>query len=278
MRLSCAQAAKLLRLNSGQSLPRSQIPKDILALLQGANAVQLEQSGPSHVVRGVPYKVAEFAAQQWGITDLQRYANATPDNRSRELLAEIARDSKALPNQPFDGIFIRSFNNCYLGGQPLDITPQGAALLVTKEELPKLRIEATHLIAVENARCVWGWERARRYFPQVERINHALVLRWHWGNKWRQWLQNWDGQLLYFPDYDPAGMRIFVTEILPQRPTALLLIPQNLRQLLEQSENRELFLKQEAFLPGLLDHPAVGEVCQWIRRCRKVVEQEALLI
>lgn len=277
MRLNCAQAAKLLRLNSGQSLPRSQIPKDILALLQGANAVQLEKSGPSYLVRGVPYKVAEFAAQQWGITDLQRYAEATPDNRSRELLTEIAQDSKALPNQPFDGIFIRSFNNCYLGDQPLHTTPQGAALLVTKDELPKLRVDATHLIAVENARCVWGWERARRYFPQVEKFNHALVLRWHWGNKWREWLQNWEGQLLYFPDYDPAGMRIFVTEILPQRPTAQLLIPQNLRQLLEQSENRELFLKQEAYLSSLIDHPAVGEVCQWIRQSRKVVEQEALL-
>src|SRR5260221_5392597 len=40
--------------------------------------------------------------------------------------------------------------------------------------------------SVENARCVWGWERARRYFPQVEKLNHALVLRWHWGNKWRR--------------------------------------------------------------------------------------------
>ena len=123
-----------------------------------------------------------------------------------------------------------------------------------------------------------SWERARRYFPQLEKLNHALVLRWHWGNKWRQWLKNWEGQLLYFPDYDPAGMRIFITEILPQRPTAQLLIPQNLRQLLEQSENRDLFLKQEAYLPGPIDHPAVGEVCQWIRQSRKVVEQEALLV
>ena len=115
-------------------------------------------------------------------------------------------------------------------------------------------------------------------FHRLRHLNHALVLRWHWGKKWREWLQNWEGQLLYFPDYDPAGMRIFITEILPQRPTAQLLIPQNLQQLLEQSENRELFLKQEAYLPGLIDHPAVGEVCQWIRQSRKVVEQEALLI
>lgn len=31
-------------------------------------------------------------------------------------------------------------------------------------------------------------------------------------------------------------------------------------------------------LPSLIDHPAVGEVCQWIRQSRKVVKQEALLI
>ena len=69
--------------------------------------------------------------------------------------AGTPRIRKALPNQPFDGIFIRSFNNCYIGDQPLHTTPQGAAVLVTKDELPKLRVNATHLVAVENARCVW---------------------------------------------------------------------------------------------------------------------------
>jgi hypothetical protein len=73
-------------------------------------------------------------------------------------------------------------------------------------------------------------------------------------------------------------MRIFITEILPQRPNAQLLIPQNLEHLLEQSENRDLFVKQEEYLPRLINHPAVGKVCQWIRKSRRVVEQEALLI
>jgi hypothetical protein len=87
-------------------------------------------------------------------------------------MAEVADDSKALPNQPFNGIFIRSFGK---------------------------------------------------------------------------------GYMLYFPDYDPAGLRIFASEVLPFRDKAELVIPQNFEFLLERFGNRELFLQQQQLLPAT--HP-----------------------
>src|SRR5262245_330958 len=129
--LSCAQAANLVRLNAGESLPRSSIPKEVLHPLQDAGVVHLEKSGSSYVVRGVPGKLADFVVQHWGIRDLIRYSQASPDNRSRASLSEIAGDSKALPNRPFDGIFLRSFNNCFVGNDPMHKTPAGTAALVT---------------------------------------------------------------------------------------------------------------------------------------------------
>ena len=205
MRLSCAKAKKLALLDRGESLPRSQLSKHLMIPLQAGGVLHLEKSGASYVIRGVPGKLAKFVAQKWGIQDLIRYANAEPETRSRELMADIAGDSKALPNRPFDGIFIRSFNNCFLADKPLNFSPPGTAILVTLGDLPKLRIETTSIVAVENAECLWNFEKALKHFPNLSGLDYALVLRWHWGSAWRQWLNSWKGQLLYFPDYDPPA-------------------------------------------------------------------------
>jgi len=275
--LSCAQAANLVRLDAGESLPRSLLPKGVLQPLQDAGVIQLEKSGSSYVVRGVPGKLADFVAQHWGIRDLSRYAEASPDNRTRASLSEIAGDSKALPNRPFDGIFLRSFDNCFLGNEPLHKTPAGTAVLVTLSELPNLRVESPYLIAVENAECLWQFERMTRFFPCLAKFQYALTLRWHWRELWRNWLSNWRGQLLYIPDYDPAGLRVFHSEVRPQRPDVRLLIPDGLESLIEDRGDHKLYLKQERFLDSLDGDPQVSPIVQMLRSARKALEQEALL-
>ncbi|HOC54734.1 MAG TPA: hypothetical protein PKI20_03835 [Verrucomicrobiota bacterium] len=277
--LSCAQAARLVRLNLGEAFPRSELPKNVLQALQAGGVVQLEKSGSSYLVRGLPGRLAEFAAYHWGIRDLERYARATPDTRSRSMMAALAGDSKALPNGPLDGLFFRSFNNCFLGDRPLGLTPQGSAVLVSLGNLPGLRVTAGTLIATENAECLWNFENLLKFFPEVAQMQFAVVLRWHWGGVWRQWLKGWSGQVLYLPDYDPAGLRIFAAEVLPERPQAELLVPQDFEQLLEARGDRGLFLKQGDCLDFVekFMHPPLIRVCRALRRTRKALEQESLL-
>jgi len=277
MRLTCAQAAKLVRLDAGESLPRSQLSKSLLLPLQQASVVRLEKSGSSYVVRGVPGKLASFVEHRWGIRDLARFAQATPDNRSRGLLVDVAGNTKALPSRPFDGIFIRSFGNCFVGDKPLNSSPPGTAVLIALSNLPHLQVESEHLVAVENAECLWQFEKVKSYFPDLTGLDYAVVLRWHWGDAWRRWLNNWKGQLLYFPDYDPAGLRIFATEVLPNRPNARLLIPQNFETILEDRGDRELYLKQEKYLPALSDRVELSHICRTLKKARKALEQESLL-
>jgi hypothetical protein len=86
MRLSPAQAGKLAQLALGKSLPKSQIPRLLLKQLQDGQVVKLEQSGSSYVVRGIPGKLERFAEHQWGIRDLERFSDASPERRSRTML------------------------------------------------------------------------------------------------------------------------------------------------------------------------------------------------
>ena len=277
MRLSPSQAAKLARLAVGESLPKSLLSKTVLAPLQEAHAVRLEQSGSSYVVRGIPGKLARFVEHQWGIRDLTQFAAASPGIRNRAMLTDVASDSKALPTKPFDGIFVRSFGGCYLRDQPLGTTPPGSAVLVTLSELPYLRVETKYLIGIENVECLWKFEKARRHFPQLDGVEFTLVLRWHWGAVWQQWLKAWTGQFVYVPDYDPSGLTVFVTSVLPHSPDAQLLVPQDFDAILDRRGNRSLYLKQEKFLPAAGEHADVALVCLALKKTRKALEQEDLL-
>jgi hypothetical protein len=277
MRLSRAQAAKLARLAVGESVGKSQIPKALLVPLQEAHAVRLEKSGSSYVVRGIPGKLASFVEHQWGIRDLVQFAEATPKNRSRAMLTNIAGDSKALPTSPFDGVFIRSFGGCYLRNQQLGVTPPGSATFVTLSELAHLRIETPCLIGVENVECLWKFEKARKHFPELDGVGFTLILRWRWGAAWQLWLRKWKGEFLHFPDYDPSGLNIFVAEVLSHRNDAHLLVPTDFDGILQNRGNRDLYLKQEKALPLESDHAQVVKLCGTLRRTRKALEQEELL-
>ena len=141
--------------------------------------------------------------------------------------------------------FIRSFGSCFVGDEPLAVTPPGCATLISLNELQRLRVETQYLVGIENVRCLWNFERARKYFPQLEGLHVTLALRWCWSAAWRQWLAGWSGHLLYFPDYDPAGLRIFAKEVLPYRADARLLIPADFEALLNKRGDRKLYVLQE---------------------------------
>lgn len=277
MRLSTAQAAQLERLADGGSLPKSRISKELLLPLQEAGVVRLEKSGSSYLVRGIPGKLRSFAEHHWGIRDLGRYAASTPDNRSRASLAQIAGDSKALSNRPMEGIYVRLFAKAFLRGVPLSATPPGSALFIATKELPHLQILATTIIGIENPACLLDFEKSLRHFPEIRLDSSVLILRWSWGTRWKEWLQNWKGNLLHFPDYDPAGLRIFSAEVLANRPDARLLIPSQLETFLHERGDRELFLRQEAMLSALPDHIDILSVKEQITGMRKALEQESLL-
>lgn len=277
MRLTPAQAGQLARLAEGGSLPRSRITKSLLVILEQAGIIRHEKSGPSYVVRGLPGRIEDFVEHQWGIRDLRRYAVATPEQRSRESLAEIAGDSKALPNHPLAGVFMRFFGSWTLAGRPLSPTPIGSALFISPGELPQLRIAASMLIAIENPACFLRFEKALTHFAKLDLVTVALVLRWSWRAAWRAWLRQWQGGFLYFPDYDRAGLRIFATEVLPHCPNARLLIPAGFSGLVKTRGSRRLFLRHEHLAVLNPQHPDIGLVQSEIDSSRKALEQESLL-
>lgn len=275
MRLTNSQAAKLVKLSEGHAIPKSELPITLLSALSSAGAVRLERSGSSYVVRGLPGKL-NACVKQWGITDLVRYAQATPNNRSRKMMAEIGGNSKILPSNPLSGLLIRTFGNATLCGQPLLSNPPGSASLITHQLLSQLNIKGACLVGIENAECLLQFESCAKHFSELAGLNLVLVLRWSWNSVWREWLRQWEGDMLYFPDYDPAGLQIFKTEVLPNASSARLMVPDNFELLLANRGNRDRFLEQEHLLPPVVGDTSTDHVIRCIMRHRKGLEQESL--
>ena len=263
---------------TGGSLPKSEVGARVLKPLLDAHVVKLEKSGSSYVVRGIPDALPGFVESYWGIKDLSRFSALTIESRDRETLAVIASDSKALPNSPFDGIFFRSFGTCYIDDQPLGVCPEGTMRFLSVQQIPLLRVTSKTLVGVENVRCLLRFERVARWFPALMGLDLTVVLRWRWGATWRDWLRTWTGQFLYLPDYDPAGISIFVSEVQPLCAAARLMCPPDIDWLM-QFGNRERFIKQEAMLNVIQAHgkDEVAQIISLLRKHRTSFEQETLI-
>lgn len=267
----------LVRLDAGESIARSSLSRALLHALQASNAVRLERSGSSYVVRGIPGRVAAFAGHECGIRDLPGFAALDPETRTRADLARLAGDTKALTINPLDGIFLRLSGAAELHGKPLNPTPEGCAHFIAASELPHLSAPTPFWIGVENAESFLRFESCRRHFPDFDFRHASLVWRWSWGGKWQAWLRELAGKLTWFPDYDPAGLVIFSSQILSCRPDARLLIPNDLDKLLKNG-SRELFLRQESMLDSLPTDREVQAVASRIKRVRKALEQEMMIV
>jgi hypothetical protein len=227
--------------------------------------------------RGIILITAGHSQQMSGFDNWIRYSESSPGNRSRESLAEIAGDSKALSSRPLNGLFIRSFGDCFLRGQALAVTTPGSAIFVSPRELPHLEVRATTLVGIENSACLLNFEKCLPHFPKLNGDDFALILRWSWGAAWHQWIREWKGALRFFPDFDPAGLRIFASEVLPYRQDARLLFPAYLESLLKERGKRSLYLRQEFLLNCLPLHPDIARVKEHLQTIRKALEQESLL-
>jgi hypothetical protein len=163
-----------------------------------------------------------------------------------------------------------------LGDQRLASTPPGSAIFLSKSKILQLKVKTATLIGIENAECFLKFEKCLSHFPDLAQLDVVLVWRWSWGIAWQRWMRRFEGSVLYFPDYDPAGLAIFATQVLPHRPDARLLLPKNLDALLSKGK-RQLYLKQEFLLRTLPWHPDIDAVAKHLRLLRKALEQESLI-
>lgn len=274
--ISVAQAKLLLRLRNGESLLCRQFPSTLRDTLLSKGACRRETKGGGLGRLAANDAIFDtFVANILGITDLAAYANM-PSDRTRTEVAAVALHSKALKANPLQGGWmLRAIGGgrIFVDGRLHENHPAGSCLFVQKRETAQVRIEAPILVGVEN---VDTFMRAESLF-EVPLSAGIIMLRWGWGEHWKQWVREFAGGIVYLGDYDPKGVAIFHDEILPWCPDARYLIPENLGRLLAKGEPAR-FHKQESTVARLKTsrHPDVVRAMTAISEARKGLDQESL--
>lgn len=276
MSITPSQAAKLLRLQQGETLRRSELSKQLRDGLLSRGAIMMQRSGSGHLLVAHPDRLTAVIANQYGIRDLQLFADLqVKETRTRGKLTQATGDSKSLPHSPMRGIYLRTLGNARIFlRNTTALVPTGSALYVPVEQLEDLTLIPNRLLGIENAEVFLNIERL-----QISLSDSAIaVLRWHWGLEWREWLGEHAPEFFYAGDYDWAGVAIFEQEVLAFASQARFLVPEDLEQHL-QNGNRKLFQRQFEKYKGYEAISVEGRrIYEAVKRNRKAVEQETLLV
>jgi hypothetical protein len=275
MLLTTAQARTLLRLADGEVLAQSLLSEGVRRALLAENALDRRRCGPGFVMSADSRRLRDVIKTRWGIADLEGFiTEGEADERSRAGLALAAADSKALPNNPMSGTYLRTLGRASvtLGGTRA-VVPDGGALFVPVKMLAAMVVEPSVIIGVENGASFFNIERMGLGIP----ADAVVFWRSGWGTQWRKWLAAAKPDFYYAGDYDPAGLAIFEHEVLRYCSDARLLVPDKLAELVDQYGSQTLYEKQESRYGDLHPtDPAAAAVLDVIRSRRKGLEQETL--
>jgi len=276
MNVTVSQAKTLLRLRSGEWMPRSALPSGLRAVLLEKGACLLESSATGRGrIKAVEQNFDRVVRDVLRVKDLSGLANLSSE-RTRTDVASVSAHSKTLRANPLrGGWMLRAIGHAEIQVGSLIQTnhPVGCSLFVQKKETSKVRVKGNCLLGVENADT---FLRAELLFREIP-TSAIIMLRWGWGEYWREWVGAFPGSVGYLGDYDPGGLSIFQDVVLSARPDARFLMPNNLPDLLKRGDHSR-FHKQEFILKRLVasTHPDIASALSAIRSARKGLDQESL--
>ena len=275
MRITPAQASKLLNLQRGASLTRSEINKVLREDLINRGAIRLKKSGAGYRVVANPEKLESVLANHYSIRDLNSFVSLLDGSeRSRAEVTQATGNSKALPVAPMRGLYLSIIGDAGIYIEGVSATPQpGTALFVPANRISDLSINPLRILGIENVEAFLNAERLCLKLPSAA----VTVLRWNWGGKWREWVDGHCPEFLYAGDYDWGGVSIFENEVLPVSPKANFLVPSNFLERLSKGD-RKLYSKQEEKYRNYVPRSDQGQfIYTAVGNARKALEQEALI-
>jgi hypothetical protein len=243
----------LLKLKEMGELNYSSLPKILLANLLEESLVEVKTiTGRKKrvIAKGVFYEV---------YSHLEGISSATMRS---ELISEKSH-SKSKKISPQRGLYLNG--NCEILGVKLPLFDKSAILL---REIPPIH-EAILVVVVENFENLIFWENQLELFPKGDilflfRNKISLEL-----------IKNIKNKIIYFGDFDLAGVDIFQTQIKTRNKNIQLFIPQGVEGLIEKFGSRELFSKQiDRYKNIKSDDEAIQKLISTIIKYQKGLEQE----
>jgi len=243
----------LLKLKEQKELNFSSIPKELLSNLLEEKLIIIK------TITGRKKRVITNDVFFEVYKDLENIKNAT----TRSELITSKSHSKSKKISPQNGIYLNG--NCEILGVKLPLFDKSAILF---KAIPIIETDIL-VVIVENFENLIFWESQLDYF---QKENILFVFR----NKMMlQLIKNITNQIIYFGDFDLAGIDIFQTQVFVKNKHIKFFIPQNIEKLISTYGSRELFSKQFSKYKGIKSEDnEIQKLINTIIKQQKGLEQE----
>jgi len=246
-------AKTLLRLKNERELNLSRLPKTFLQELLDEELVEVRSISASRKKVRVTKAFDEY------YNNLEQILSAT----TRAKLTQANSDTKRKKISPQDGLYIAG--NVVVGGIDLALLQEGALFL---KELPKIEQDIL-IIGVEN------FENLIYYKEQLYLFKRKKVLFVFRNKKMLEFLSKVTNEIIYFGDFDLAGISIYLNEVKKRAPKAKFFIPKNINKVIKEKGSSKLYEKQINKYKNLTSSDSEMQILiETITQNQKALEQE----
>lgn len=274
-------AKKLLELQSGISLPGSQISQKWRSKLlqEGILTIQQISRTKTRVSLVSAERLTGFLKNRFGIANLDGYVQMMDNKEATGTQAsQMASDTKLRHARTFKGFLVNVLEplEINLNGGAFTLEPQaGAFNFIYDYENFKVDPQVK-VIGVENPESFRHIHRHLHLFPEGEKL---FVSRYPQNLDLLRWLQTIPNRYLHFGDLDLAGIAIFENEYRKHLgDRASFIIPHNAKNLITQKGSRKLYNQQYHHYQSLQSNqPEIQQLIDIIHHSKKGLEQEALV-
>ena len=243
----------LLKLKEFGELNFSQVPKILIKQLQDEFLIEIKTISAKKkkiVVKEQFYEVYK---------DIEKIQISD----TRTDLIKANSHTKVKKISPQDGLYVNG--NCTIANITLPLFENSALFL---KDIPKLSKDIL-IICLENFENLIYFKSQTKYF-QYENI--LFVFR---NSMMLKFIKELENKIIYFGDFDLAGIFIYETQILPRCKKVQFYIPKDIENLIIKYGSRDLYSKQYTKYKNFKStNKNIEKLINIINKNQKVLEQE----
>ncbi len=246
----------LLKLKEFKELNFSQVPTNLMKQLKDENLIDIKTVSAN--------KKKIIVKEQFLIKykDLEKIQNSS----TRAQLSKISH-SKKVKISPQDGLYLNGI--CKIEGVQLPLFKNSALFL---KEFPKISKDIL-VIGLENFENLIYFESLLNYFQDD---NILFIYR---NGAMLKFLESIENEIIYFGDFDLAGISIYQKEILPRCRNVTFFIPNSIEEIIIKNGSVDLFKKQYNKYKNIKsEDESIQKLIDIINKYQKAIEQEYFII
>ena len=266
MKQSLQIAKALVRIINEDNLPVSKFSSNgaIIEKLKSLDVISIDTKGRGKVVS----KGKFFQAY------IERNYNGNPFSfiaaNSRGELINDYGDDKAKKVAPQKGLFLWSRDSVALTPSTVVNNEEGVVTFI-HDRINISLLENVTIIGVENFESLTYAPHLYKYFSFPDKC--LFIYR---NSSFNKLIKSVPLEVLYVPDYDIFGVKIFELEILKNNPSAKLLFPYNIKDIFAHINTSKKYLEQSQ-MKGAKYTPVTKDgklIVKLIRRYKRIIPQE----